>query len=85
MLIATIIFIQLLFPSCTYLRLKFYQLLHCDHKTGNNYKNNPFFGHIYRNMTTLEAQIAENWHCILALGQSIVYFPCCPYDLGSLT
>ena len=65
MRIATIFFqIQLWSPSRIYSRLKFDQLLHCDHKTGHNYKCNHFFGHIYRIVTTLEAQMAENWHCI---------------------
>ena len=45
--------------------MKFDQLLHCDHETGHNYKCHHFFGHIYRIVTTLEAQMAENWHCIL--------------------
>ena len=66
--IATIFFwIQLWFPSRIYLRLKFDQLLHCDHKTGHNYKCNHFCGHIYRIVTTLEAQLAENWHKIKLL------------------
>ena len=67
MSIATIFFIHSWFPSWIFLRSKFDQLLYCGHKTGHFYKNSQFFGHTYRILTTLEGQMADDWHCILNL------------------